>query len=58
MTFAAVILFTIPDVLMRFFTNDPDVIAIGVDLLRIVAFAQPASAFMIVLTGALRGARP
>jgi len=56
MTVAAIVLFAIPGTLMRFFTDDPDVLAIGVDLLRIIAFAQPATAFMIVLTGALRGA--
>jgi len=56
MTVAGAILFAIPGSLMRFFTTDQEVLAIGVDLLRIIAFAQPLTALMIVLTGALRGA--
>ncbi|MDD4097306.1 MAG: MATE family efflux transporter [Lentisphaeria bacterium] len=56
MTVAGIVLFAVPAPLMRFFTTDQGVIAIGVDLLRIIAFAQPLTALMIVLTGALRGA--
>jgi len=57
MTIAGIVLFFIPEFLMRFFSDEPDVVKIGASLLRIVAIGQPFTAMMIVLTGAMRGAR-
>ncbi len=41
---------------MRLFTDDPEIIQIGTDALRVIALTQPPQAFAQVLTGALRGA--
>ncbi len=48
------ILFPLP--LIRFFTSDPEVIALGTTPLRIVGLAQPALAATMIINGALRGA--
>lgn len=56
MTIAGIVLYCIPEFLMRFFSKDPEVVSIGASLLRIIAIGQPFTALMIVLTGALRGA--
>ena len=45
-----------PDPLMRIFTTDPEVIALGRTLLLIGAFYEVMDAFSIVTDGALRGA--
>jgi putative MATE family efflux protein len=42
--------------LVGFFINDPEVIAAGVTCLRILGFIQPATAWMMVVSGGLRGA--
>jgi len=52
----AVLFFTIPGYFLRIYTTDPRVIALGVPLLRIVAFTQFPEAVGFVLPGALRGA--
>jgi MATE family multidrug resistance protein len=52
----AVGLTTAPLLLMRIFTNDPDVLALGVSVLRLGAVFQLLDAVHIVTTGALRGA--
>ncbi|MFL5800680.1 MAG: MATE family efflux transporter [Roseiflexaceae bacterium] len=49
----AVLLFAGP--IMRLFSADPAVIAVGADGLRVVALAQPFWAIMFVQSGALRG---
>jgi putative MATE family efflux protein len=41
--------------LMRLFTSDPDMIAIGASAIRVVAFTQPLWAASFVYAGALRG---
>ncbi|HUU44136.1 MAG TPA: MATE family efflux transporter [Acidobacteriota bacterium] len=41
---------------MRLFTNDPEVIALGIRFCRVAAFIQVPLAFALVLAGALRGA--
>lgn len=46
----------VPDLLLRIFTDDPSVIAIGRPLLRLGAFFQVADAAGIVTAGSLRGA--
>jgi putative MATE family efflux protein len=42
--------------IMRAFTDDPAVIALGTDSLKTIALIQPAWAVILVLTGGLRGA--
>ncbi len=56
MTATGVILFVFSDGLMSLFTPDAAVIALGGQVLRVVAFAQPMQAFSIIYSGALRGA--
>ena len=56
MSFSAVVFMIAPHALMRVFTNDDRVIAIGVDLLRIAALFQIFDGVQAVATGALRGA--
>ncbi|QUL98086.1 MAG: MATE family efflux transporter [Candidatus Fermentithermobacillus carboniphilus] len=48
--------FLFPGQFLRIFTDDPDIIARGVPLLRIVAFTQIPEAIGFVIPGALRGA--
>ncbi len=45
-----------PSAIIRIFTSDPQVIALGALCLRIAAFEQPSIALEMVLAGALRGA--
>ncbi len=56
MGFMMIVLLIIPELLMRIYTTDPDVITMGRDLLRVVAFAQIPMATFFVLAGGLRGA--
>ena len=51
-----VLFFFFPAVFMSIFTSDPEVIALGITPLRIIAVAQPFLAMTMVLSGALRGA--
>jgi MATE family multidrug resistance protein len=55
-TALAVALTTIPETLMRIFTADPNVLALGVSVLRLGAVFQLLDAIHIVAIGALRGA--
>lgn len=52
----ALLFVAFPDALMRIFTSDPEVIALGRPLLAIGAFYQLFDALGIVADGALRGA--
>lgn len=45
----------IPEVLLNWFTNDPEVIAIGKRILMLVALFQIADGIQVCTTGALRG---
>ncbi len=45
-----------PEALMRIFSSDPEVVAAGVLILRLVAFYQVFDAAALVLSGALNGA--
>jgi putative MATE family efflux protein len=59
MVLMAVIFCTLAEPMFRLFAPNPEqreVVVIGVPVLRLVAFAMPAVASTIVLTGALRGA--
>jgi len=50
------VLLLFPELLMRIYTTDLEVIQVGTRLLRIVAFAQIPMATFFVLSGGLRGA--
>ena len=56
MTLGGVILFVFAPQLISIFSSDPEVIELGIKVLRIVAFAEPLFGAAIVVTGALRGA--
>ena len=56
MTLTGLVLFFAPQWLMRIFTPDQEVIALGVPALRVEALAQPFFAMGIVASGALSGA--
>jgi MATE family multidrug resistance protein len=52
----AVLFLSVPELLMRVFTDDPEVISLGVPLVRLGAAFQLLDAFGIVASGSLRGA--
>ncbi len=52
----AVVFLAVPEAMMRIFTDDPDVIALGVPLVRLGALFQMLDAVAIVASGSLRGA--
>jgi MATE family multidrug resistance protein len=56
MMMGVVAFLAIPHLLVSAFTNDPRVIAIGVDLVRIAALFQLFDGVQVVAAGALRGA--
>jgi MATE family multidrug resistance protein len=56
MIFGAIVFMAVPRLLVRVFTTDEGVIAIGVDLLRIAAAFQIFDGVQAAATGALRGA--
>ncbi len=51
-----ILFFFFPYLLLRVFTNDPEVIRYGILYMKIVAFAQVPLAITMVLGGSLRGA--
>jgi MATE family multidrug resistance protein len=55
MLLAAVVLFAIPSPLIRLYTADPQVLAVGRKLLVIVAAFEVFDGIQTVATGALRG---
>jgi len=55
-TAMATLLLLAPETLMRLFTADPDVIRLGVPLVRLGALVQVFDAMNIVTSGSLRGA--
>jgi putative MATE family efflux protein len=56
MSFVGLILFLIPGLFVRMYTNDVQVIQMSSDVLRIIAVSQPFLAGCMVFAGALRGA--
>ncbi len=56
MSFGGILLFAFAEPLISIFSTDPEVITLGRDVLRIVAFVEPFFAMSIVITGVLRGA--
>jgi len=55
MTLGGALLYFAAGPLMRLFTDDPDVVAIGVGYLRIAAFVQHAYVFLFINTSLLQG---
>jgi putative MATE family efflux protein len=56
MSVMGVVFLVLAGPMFRVFTDVPDVIAAGVPVLRLIAFAMPALASQIIFTSALRGA--
>ena len=56
MTFGGAVLYFFAPQLIRIFSTDPQVIDLGSQVLRIVAFAEPLFGASIVASGTLRGA--
>jgi putative MATE family efflux protein len=56
MTALGVILFFFPEIFIKVFTRDPEIVANASVCLRLVAIAQPFLAAVMVFSGALRGA--
>jgi len=52
----AILFLSIPDTLMRLFTDDPELVAMGRPLLMLGAFYQFLDAAYLVAEGSLRGA--
>jgi putative MATE family efflux protein len=52
----ALVYFFAGEPLLRVFTDDPEVLAVGVPSLRVIALATPVWSLGMVLSGALRGA--
>ena len=55
MVSTAALFSTVPEWLSSLFSGDPEVVAAGANLLRIVAFFQVADGIQAVMAGALRG---
>jgi putative MATE family efflux protein len=55
MSIFAILFFLFPDVIMAFFTDDREVIAMGKVFFVIIALTEPIMAFSFALGGALRG---
>ena len=55
MSIVALIFFVFPEMIMTFFTDDQDVIAMGRSFFMIIALTEPIMAFAFALSGALRG---
>ncbi len=56
MTAMGLVFFLFSPRIIAFFTNDPQVVALGAGPLRLVAVAQPLLASTMIFSGALRGA--
>ena len=55
MTVTGLLLFLFPDVVMKIFTKDPEVIRQGVVVLRIVAISEPIYGALIIMEGIFNG---
>jgi multidrug resistance protein, MATE family len=56
MSCSAIAFLLVPEMIARFFTPDPVIIATAAPILRVAAFFQLFDGFQVVTTGALRGA--
>lgn len=55
MTVLSILLFLFPGAMMSIFTKDPEVIASGASVLRIVAVSEPLFGILIILEGVFNG---
>lgn len=55
MLFAGVLLFIFASQLMNFFTSDPEVIALGSTVLKIVSVSEPIYGVLVILEGTFNG---
>lgn len=55
MTLLSILLFLFPAAMMGLFTKDPQVVALGASVLRIVAVSEPFFAVLIILDGVCNG---
>jgi len=55
MTVSGALLFSFPEFMMSIFTKDPQVIAGGITVLKIVAVSEPLFAILIILEGIFNG---
>lgn len=56
MSIMGVFFFILPEIFIKIFSNDPEIISLGTTCLRIVAFSQPFLSMAMVYAGGLRGA--
>ncbi|MEA2573912.1 MAG: hypothetical protein QOH93_1210 [Chloroflexia bacterium] len=56
MTVMGVVFFFFGEGILRIFTDDPRLLKVGVDALKVIAFSQPFLAYAFVVAGSLRGA--
>jgi len=52
---SGLLLFTLPEQIMSFFTKDPEVLKAGVSVLRIVALSEPMFGLQVILEGIYNG---
>ncbi|MFV0395829.1 MAG: MATE family efflux transporter [Coprobacillaceae bacterium] len=55
MTFLAILLFIFASQVMKLFTTDPEVIALGSSILRIVSLSEPLFGILVILEGVFNG---
>jgi putative MATE family efflux protein len=56
MTVMGVVFFFFGESILRIFTDDPRLLTLGADALKVIAFSQPFLAYAFVVAGSLRGA--
>lgn len=56
MTVMGVVFFFFGEAILRIFTDDPRLLTLGADALKVIAFSQPFLAYAFVVAGSLRGA--
>ena len=56
MSIMGVVFWFFGDVILKVFTDDPQLLSLGADAMKVIAFTQPPLALAFVLAGALRGA--
>ncbi len=56
MSIMGVVFFFYGETILRIFTDDPELLRLGSDAMKVIAFSQPPLALAFVLAGSLRGA--
>ncbi|HEY0068561.1 MAG TPA: MATE family efflux transporter [Chloroflexia bacterium] len=56
MTIMGIVFFFFGEAILRIFTDDPRLLKLGADALKVIAFSQPFLAVAFVVAGSLRGA--